>query len=73
MVGRTTFIIAHRISTVRRADVILVMDAGRIVETGTHSQLLKKGGAYARVCREQLISDEPDLGGESVARSFAAP
>ena len=64
MRGRTTFVIAHRVSTVRRADVILVLERGRIVERGTHDELLRGNGAYARICREQLISDEaPDAGG----------
>ncbi len=46
MRGRTSFVIAHRLSTVRSADVILVVDNGKIVETGTHTELLKKRGAY---------------------------
>jgi subfamily B ATP-binding cassette protein MsbA len=49
MKDRTTFIIAHRLSTVQMADVILVMDQGRLAETGTHSQLLAAGGIYARL------------------------
>jgi subfamily B ATP-binding cassette protein MsbA len=59
MRGRTTFVIAHRMSTVRRADLILVLERGRLVESGTHAELLRRGGAYARLCREQLISDDP--------------
>jgi len=49
MKGRTTFIIAHRLSTVRRADRIVVLDQGRLVESGTHNQLLEEGGLYKRL------------------------
>jgi ABC-type multidrug transport system fused ATPase/permease subunit len=51
--GRTTFVIAHRFSTVRRADKIIVLDQGQIVESGTHEQLLVGGGLYARLYRLQ--------------------
>ncbi len=54
MEGRTTFVIAHRVSTVRRADVILVMEDGRIVQQGTHEELLAQGGAYRKVYELQL-------------------
>jgi len=56
MEGRTTFVIAHRISTVRRADLILVLEGGRIVERGTHAELLARGQRYAEICRLQLAS-----------------
>jgi len=52
--GRTTLVIAHRLSTVRDADMIAVVDAGRVIETGTHSTLMAKLGAYARVAALQL-------------------
>jgi ATP-binding cassette subfamily B multidrug efflux pump len=55
MEGRTTFVIAHRLSTVRRADMILVMDKGRIVERGTHDDLLKAGGLYKEIHDLQLV------------------
>ena len=51
--GRTTFIIAHRISSVKNADQILVLDHGRIAERGTHAQLLEQNGIYARMVRDQ--------------------
>ncbi len=55
MQGRTVFVIAHRVSTVQRADRILVMDAGQIVEEGRHEALYLKNGLYTRICREQLL------------------
>ena len=56
--GRTSFIIAHRLSTVRRADVILVLDQGRLVESGRHGELLARGGLYARLHQTQFRADE---------------
>src|SRR5690606_4917268 len=60
MVGRTTFIIAHRLVTLKRADLILVFDRGRIVERGTHETLLRNGGLYAEIYDLQL-RDQEDL------------
>lgn len=60
MQGRTTIVIAHRLSTVRRADRILVMDAGRIVESGTHEQLLAHAGVYRRLYELQFAEEELD-------------
>jgi ATP-binding cassette, subfamily B, bacterial MsbA len=54
--NRTTLVIAHRLSTVQRADVICVMDRGSIVEVGTHGELLARDAAYARLCRSQALS-----------------
>ena len=59
MAGRTTLVIAHRLSTVRRADRIVVLDAGRIVEIGTHAQLLTHDGLYRRLHDMQFFA-EPD-------------
>jgi ABC-type multidrug transport system fused ATPase/permease subunit len=53
--GRTTFIVAHRLSTLRRADFILVMENGRIVQRGTHEQLMKMPGPYLQVANLQLV------------------
>ena len=57
--GRTSLVIAHRLSTVRNADLILVVDGGRIVQSGTHAQLLHAGGLYADLYRTQFIDDVP--------------
>ncbi len=66
--GRTSLVIAHRLSTVRAADQILVVDAGRIVERGTHAELLSVGGLYSDLYRTQFASDT----GEALS-AVAAP
>jgi subfamily B ATP-binding cassette protein MsbA len=59
--NRTTIVIAHRLSTVRRADVIVVIEAGRIIEQGTHAELLGHGGQYQRLYELQFADEEEEL------------
>ncbi len=59
MRGRTTLVIAHRLATIRDADRILVLEKGRIIDEGTHDQLVKKGGRYAELAKLQFRYDEP--------------
>ncbi len=66
LVGRTTLIIAHRLSTVRRADRLVVLDRGRVVEEGTHADLLARGGLYARLYLRQFRNGEGDEAGPPV-------
>ena len=58
VVGRTTFIIAHRLSTVINADRILVLSAGKVIESGTHHELIANGGLYRDFHRKQFASAE---------------
>jgi ATP-binding cassette subfamily B protein len=58
LAGRTTFIVAHRLSTIMKADQILVIDAGRIIERGTHRQLVDAGGKYAHLYRQFVRQSE---------------
>jgi len=58
--NRTTIVIAHRLSTVRRADTIIVMEAGRIIEQGTHNELLARGGQYQRLYELQFADEEEE-------------
>ena len=58
MQGRTSFIVAHRLSTIREADVILVMNNGNIVEQGDHKSLLEKNGFYAALYNSQFLTGQ---------------
>ena len=58
MEGRTTLVIAHRLATIRDADRILVMEQGRLIDQGTHSELVRKGGRYAELARLQFRADD---------------
>jgi ABC-type multidrug transport system fused ATPase/permease subunit len=64
--GRTAVVIAHRLSTVRAADLILVIEDGRVVERGTHTELLAAGGRYEQLYRTQF-DEEPEVAGSSVS------
>ena len=64
LAGRTSFVVAHRLSTIGHADLVLVLDGGRIVERGSHRELLRQGGRYAELYREfaSVVDLEPGIG-----------
>lgn len=73
MVDRSTLVIAHRLSTVRDADKIVVMDSGRVVEEGVHTELLSKGGLYAQLVSTQMVSAGPGRRGRGAAEEAGRP
>jgi ATP-binding cassette subfamily B protein len=64
MKGRTSLVIAHRLSTILAADKILVLDEGKLVEQGTHEELLKKSGLYAQLYETQFRKERVRAGGK---------
>jgi ABC-type multidrug transport system fused ATPase/permease subunit len=71
MRGRTTFVVAHRLSTVRGATRIVVMEDGRVAEVGSHERLLATGGLYARLHALQFATTAPGADGRGLAPSPA--
>ena len=68
--GRTAFVVAHRLSTIRKANLVLVLDQGKIVERGTHETLLRQGGVYARL-HEEFVSAQSR--GAATVRRHSSP
>ena len=72
MKGRTTFVIAHRLATIRNADRILVFEQGRVIEMGSFEELVAKGGRFAALARAQyLVADKPAGPAEEVLSPLA--
>ena len=70
MHGRTTFVVAHRLSTIERADRIVVLEHGRVVEIGSHRQLLARGGLYAHLYEIQFATHSPEQPPEHVSEQM---
>jgi ATP-binding cassette subfamily B protein len=73
LTGRTSIVIAHRLSTILAADQILVLDAGRLVDAGTHTELLSRGGLYAALYERQFRTQHADTGGHIDVEPVLAP
>ena len=73
LAGRTTFVIAHRLSTVQRADLILLLDDGRIVERGTHEELMTARGAYYTMVLRQMAPHDQGGDGSGALRFTDRP
>jgi ABC-type multidrug transport system fused ATPase/permease subunit len=69
--GRTSLIVSHRVTAVMHADLILVLDDGRLVEQGTHAELLRRGGIYAALQRRQVLAEQVE-GDEPLATASDA-